>query len=92
MIAASTELRKALMKGTALRAGSVLRAEWNHNRYAGILKVGNINDVEDYDDEMFPIKSIVEPERPRSGLAKARTRPRGQPAEGSTAQDYGRHP
>lgn len=73
MKAASTALGNALRTGTALDADIVVIAEWNQNRYSGAVTVKNASGVEDYDSELFPIESIVLPDRPGQGLLKARS-------------------
>lgn len=50
-------------------------AEWNQNRYATITSVTNglpSSAVEDGDPDMFPIESIVLPDRPVAGIVKNR--------------------
>lgn len=51
-----------------------LTVEWNLNRYASVVEVDNdpSDDDEGYDVEMFPIESIVQPNRPTAGIIKAR--------------------
>lgn len=51
----------------------IVTAEWNHNRfYRTLVDNTPTEDSEGYDTEMFPIESIVEPDRPVTrGIAKA---------------------
>lgn len=50
-----------------------LRAEWNWNRYVGVVATNNPDEMDaGFDPELFPIESIVEPIRPNSkGINKA---------------------
>lgn len=80
MLAGSTTLKNALNNGYVLKAVPELIAEWNHNRYGGIASVDNVPadaTVNPFPGE-FPIKSIVDPNRPRAGIIKARTASEGQ--------------
>lgn len=102
MQTASATLINALNNGYAIKAVPKAVFEWNQNRYAGILKVENTPTDESVgaDVENFPIKSIVEPDRPKRGILKARcSKPRQRPLfwprsmppqgeEGFTAEDY----
>lgn len=51
-----------------------LIAEWNHNRYANNISVDNdpSDDTDGYDIEMFPVESLIKPNRPTAGVQKAR--------------------
>lgn len=73
MKSANTNLRTALLESHAVTAVPRLVAEWNMNRYFG-LTIDNTpaEDTDGYDIELFPIESIVKPERPTKGINKAR--------------------
>ena len=103
MQTASQKLIDALNNGHVNKALPRLIVEWNQNRYAGILKVDN--DPSDNsvgaDIENFPIDTIVEAQRPKRGIIKARaSKARSIPLfwsrqrnittgeEGFTAEDY----
>lgn len=47
--------------------------EWNHNRYSAISSVSNGGSPLpiEFDNDSFPIESIVEPERPTRGVVKS---------------------
>lgn len=64
----STELKDLLKKGVAVKAIPQLLVEWNNNRYAGIESVDAGGDP--FDEECFPISSIVEGNRPTQGILK----------------------
>ena len=67
-VAAKTKLQEAL----DIYAGVRLVAEWNYNRYAEIEKVENTGTAleNEYDNDVFPIASIAEGERPTRGIVK----------------------
>src|SRR5690349_5210698 len=70
----NTTIENALRNQHVLRAVPELKIDWNMNRYVGAV-ASNILDEETsgYSKPMFPIESIVEPNRPRyKGIAKAR--------------------
>lgn len=75
MKTASTDLKNILRNNVAVRAIPVLIAEWNYNRYATVSTVANAYSTTDprpqMDQDTFPIKSIVEPNRPTRGIVKA---------------------
>ena len=50
-----------------------LTVEWNWNRYASTVQVDNdpSDDLEGYDIEMFPVESLIQPNRPTAGIIKA---------------------
>lgn len=71
----SPQLTQLLQQGLAIQAKPQLIAEWNQNRYAGILSVDNdpSEKVISSGIEYYPVSSIVEPLRPsKKGIAKAR--------------------
>jgi len=103
MQAASQKLVNALNNGYVNKALPRLIVEWNQNRYAGISKVdNNPTDLSvGADIENFPIDTIVESQRPKRGIIKARaSKARSIPLfwsrqrqiatgeEGFTAEDY----
>lgn len=63
----------ALRTSDSLKALPEVIAEWNMNRFVGA-RADNVpsEDIEGFDNEMFPIESIVEPNRPTKGINKAR--------------------
>lgn len=66
-----TKLKEAYDIQTSLR----VIAEWNMNRYGTIASVSNglaSSPIQDLDGDNFPIDSITNPIRPRSGIVKAR--------------------
>lgn len=69
----STQLSTALATGTAIRAVPVVVVDWNLNRYHDV-KADNMPTEQDagYDVELFPVESIVAPNRPDKGINKAR--------------------
>ncbi len=78
----SDTLKNSLNNGYVNKALPKLLIEWNQNRYAGILKIENTptEATQGYDIENYPIDTIAEPQRPKSGIIKARTsRPANQP-------------
>jgi len=64
-------------------------ADWNYNRYATIQSVTNGTNPSDaeYNNELFPVASIVEPQRPTRGIVKAITGP-AVGADGRTTGGY----
>lgn len=75
MQTASPQLIQLLEEGLAINAKPRLIAEWNQNRYAGILSIDNDPSEQTLsaDIELFPVDSLVEPLRPsKKGVAKAR--------------------
>jgi len=80
--AATDTLKAALNTSSVLIAKPRLIAEWNMNRYAKeapdkVIKVDNDppEDESDNDLSIFPIRSIIGPQRPAAGIIKARTSP-----------------
>lgn len=63
------KLKQSLDINSAIR----LIAEWNQNRYSHIESVTNagVDEGDEFDNDVFPISSIVEPERPTRGILKA---------------------
>lgn len=57
----------------ALYAKPNLTVEWNLNRYFAVVAENGPGAEEyDYDVEIFPIESLIEPNRPTKGIVKAR--------------------
>lgn len=72
---ASAALTNTLKQANAIYAQPQLIAEWNQNRYAGIQTIDNTptESTDGHDVEVFPIESIVDPNRPEyKGVVKAR--------------------
>lgn len=103
--ATTAPLYNLLKSAHTVKALPNLIAEWNQNRYAGIEKVDNTPSEysEGFDNELFPIESIVLPNRPTRGIVKARAGRAGRPnfstprppgakppsnAEGATLRKY----
>jgi len=63
---ASATLINKLKVANEIRPTIRLIAEWNHNRYAEIQSVVNTgtDPLDEYDNDLFPLSSIVEPDRP----------------------------
>jgi hypothetical protein len=62
----------AIQKEYNLRALPRLTAEWNLNRYIPVTVSNTVpEDDYGYDIEVFPIESIIEPNRPDRGICKA---------------------
>lgn len=73
----------ALQTAHVLKALPELTVDWNMNRYIGAVAVNTPDDIDSgYDQELFPIESIVEPNRPHKGINKARV------GSGTIAEDY----
>jgi len=72
MHAISVPLRDKLQQSTSVDSKLRLIAEWNHNRFSEILAVTNgaVAEKDEYDNDLFPLKSITEPERPTRGIVK----------------------
>jgi hypothetical protein len=68
MKSASVTLTDKLKTGHNLVARPRLTAEWNLNRYQFVTAS---NSVGDHEPDVFPISSIVEPNRPTKGISKA---------------------
>jgi hypothetical protein len=67
----SVPLRDKLQQSTVVDSKLRLTAEWNHNRFSEILSVTNvIAEKDEYDNDLFPLKSITDPERPTRGIVK----------------------
>lgn len=64
-------VRAALMNSDVLKAVPELVIDWNMNRYIGSV-ASNITGIEEFDNEYFPVESIIEPNRPTKGINKAR--------------------
>lgn len=62
-----------LKSSDSVKALPELIAEWNMNRFVGG-RADNVpsDDIEGFDNEIFPIESIMEPNRPSKGINKAR--------------------
>lgn len=73
MQSVSTTLSDTLKQSTELNSAVRLIAEWNQNRYSTIASVTNLGTTIDneYDNDLFPLTSIAEPERPTRGILKA---------------------
>lgn len=85
MKSATVAARTALMESVEIRAVPKLIAEWEHNRFSKIqpvdpaaekkvfVSVNPVNNAGDLDWEgLYDINSITLPNRPQSGIAKAR--------------------
>lgn len=79
----SDEVKSALRTAYNLNAVPRLTVDWNWNRYSAPT-ADNIpaEDTHGFDNEMFPISSIVEPNRPTKGIIKARV------GEATVAPEY----
>src|ERR1044072_7962244 len=68
-VALSNKLKQSVDINSTLR----LIAEWNQNRYSTISSVTNPGTTigDEFDNDVFPITSIVEPARPTRGILKA---------------------
>lgn len=72
---ATTFLKDTLEKHDEITANQRVRVEWNMNRYADLIEVDNFGFPEEDNNpypQFFPIESIVQPNRPTTGLATAR--------------------
>lgn len=72
---ATTFLKDTLDKSDNIAANQRVRVEWNMNRYSELIVVDNYGYPEATNNPypaFFPITSIVEPNRPTTGLATAR--------------------
>lgn len=72
MHSVSVPLKDKLQQSTTVDSKLRLIAEWNHNRFSEIQAVtnGSVADKDEYNVDLFPLKSIVEPERPTRGIVK----------------------
>ena len=88
----SVALRDKLKQSIDINSAVRLIAEWNMNRYAKVSSVtnGTTPIANEYDNDVFPITSIVEPERPTQGILKAvaTTTVGGVGADAYTADGY----
>lgn len=73
MHSVSVEAVNKVQQSVDVNARARVVAEWNHNRFAQIQSVtnGSSPESEEYDNDIFPVSSIVEPERPTRGIVKA---------------------
>jgi hypothetical protein len=72
---ATTFLKDALDKSYQLDVKQRVVVEWNMNRYADVIVADNFEYPEEtynLNPDIYPIMSIVEPNRPTTGLATAR--------------------
>lgn len=72
---ATTFLKDTIDKSDNITANQRVRVEWNMNRYAELIVAENFGFPEVDNNpfpQYFPISSIVEPNRPTTGLATAR--------------------
>lgn len=70
-----TAVANAYKNNLALKAIPEVVVEWNMNRYVGAVADNTTVSKEidnAYDPELFPIESIIEPQRPNKGINKAR--------------------
>ena len=86
-------MKTTLMQDVSLNTKHKVTGEWNHNRYGGIASVINTGVTEE--DALFPVSSVVLPNRPAQGILKGRTtnlsnwRTAGQPTvEGYVQSGY----
>ena len=79
MQTASVALNDKLQKSVDVNSTVRLIAEWNMNRYSAISSVTNPGTAEgdEFDNDVFPLSSIVEPDRPVRGILKAWSSTRG---------------
>lgn len=75
MITTSPELKTVLQQSVAINPSVKVVAEWNYNRFAIIDKVANGTQTaeQEYDNNIFPLSSITDPERPTEGIVKSFT-------------------
>lgn len=67
----------------AVKALPELTVDWNMNRYVGGVASNNpSDDIVGYDIEIFPVESLIEPNRPTKGINKARI------ASATIGEDY----
>lgn len=73
MLNISVPLQQKYERNVDLQGRVSVLAEWNYNRFATVQSVTNgTNPVEnEFDNDIFPLQSIVEPERPTRGIVKA---------------------
>lgn len=83
------KVKQALRKDYNINARPMLRAEWNYNRYVGTTVDNAITEKETgFNIHVFPIESIVEPNRPRQGIVKARIGEKGKVKPGVISDNY----
>lgn len=63
---------EALQTDAVVKAIPEVTVDWNMNRYIGAVASNPITGVYDFDNEIFPIESLVESLRPTKGINKAR--------------------
>lgn len=70
MLPVSQFFRQTIDERTTVNAGARLIAEWNQNRYASSVTVSTQGMVSN-DPDIYPLESVIQPNRPTSGLPKA---------------------
>lgn len=92
MQSASVAFVDKLQQSTELNSAIRLIAEWNQNRYSTIESVTNLgtDEMNEFDNDMFPLTSIALPERPTRGILKAwaSSRVDNVGADGFTSSGY----
>lgn len=73
MHSVSVPLANKIKQSIDVNSSVRLIAEWNQNRYSEIFSVtnGTVPVEQEFDNDAFPLTSIVEPERPNRGIVKA---------------------
>ena len=75
MQTATVALNDKLKQSVDINSTVQLIAEWNQNRYSPIASITNPGTAEgdEFDNEVFPLSSIADPDRPTRGILKAWT-------------------